>query len=111
MAETSVTQPRALAPRRLEQRESLNSLNQWKSVFRNYYRRCQYYGIFLLPQTTWDNTANRGFTAAETSGLKRNIETLAADLSGFLDCIGSYIPFDYVSEKLQAESTSIETVW
>ena len=111
MADSSLTQPRALAPRRLEQKESLQSLNHWRSVFRNYYRRCQYYGIFLLPTTTWDNTENRGFTTAETTGLKRNVQTLAADLAGFLDCIGSYLPFDYVSEKLQAESSSIQSVW
>ena len=111
MADSSLTQPRALAPRRLEQKESLQSLNHWRSVFRNYYRRCQYYGIFLLPTTTWDNTENRGFTTAETTGLKRNVQTLAADLGGFLDCIGSYLPFDYVSEKLQAESSSIQSVW
>ena len=35
---------------------------------------------------------------------------LADDLNGFLDCIGSYVPFDYVSEKLCAESTSIKSV-
>ena len=109
--ESSITQPRALAPRRLEQRENLQSLNHWKSTFRNYYRRCQYYGVFLLPDTTWDTSRNRGFTEPETTGLKRNVQTLAADLTGFLDCIGSYLPFDYVSEKLQAESTCINSVW
>ena len=111
MAESSLNQPRALAPRRLEQKESLQSLNHWRSVFRNYYRRCQYYGLFLLPTTTWDSSLNRGFTEDETTGLKRNIQTLAADLNGFLDCIGSYLPFDYVSDKLQAESTCIQSVW
>ena len=110
MADSSNIQPRALAPRRLDHRESLQSLNLWKSAFRNYYRRCQYYGIFLLPETTWNNDANRGFTA-EQSGLKRSAQTLAADLSGFLDCIGSYLPYDYVSEKLQAETTCIQSVW
>ena len=60
--EPSISQPRALAPRRLDQRESIHSLNHWKSTFRNYYRCCQYYGLFLLPDTTWDNSTNRGFT-------------------------------------------------
>ena len=99
MAKSSLNQPRAVAPRRLEQKESLQSLNHWRSVFRNYYRRCQYYGLFLLPTTTWDNSQNRGFTEDETTGLKRDIQTLAADLNGFLDCIGCYLPFDYVSDK------------
>ena len=43
--------------------------------------------------------------------MKRDVETLASDLVGFLDCIGSYLPFDYVSDKLKSESTNIQTVW
>ena len=111
MTDPTTQHPRALAPRRLEQKETLQSLNQWRSVFRNYYRRCQYYGYFLLPSTSWDSSQNRGFTTPETTGLKRDIQTLAADLQGFLDCIGSYLPFDYIGEKLRDESTNIQTVW
>ena len=103
-ASQSSTQPRALAPRRLEQQETLQSLNHWQSVFRNYYRRCPYYGSFRLPSTTWDSSSTRGFVAAETTGLKR-------DLQGFLNCIGSYCPFDYVGEKLNNESTNIKSVF
>ena len=105
------SQPKALALWRLEHKESLHSLNLWRSVFRNYYRRCQYYGIFLLPTTTWNNTPTRGFTAAEQTGLKRDIPRLAADLDGFLDCLASFLPFDYINEKLKQESTSISTAW
>ena len=107
----ATNQPRALAPRRLESRESIHSLNQFKSVFRNYYRRCPYYGRFLLPGTKWDRSENRGFRAAETSGLKRDIETLIADLDGFLECLASYLPFDYVGEKLKQESVDIASAW
>ena len=86
------TQPRALIPRRLDQQESLNTLNQWKSVFRNYYRRCPYYGIFLMPTTIWDASNNRGFTTDETTGLRRDPETLAADLEGFFRLWGATHP-------------------
>ena len=111
MTDNTYTQPRALAPRKLEQTETLQSLNQWRSVFKNYFRRCQFYGYFLAPGVQWDNSANRGFTTSETTGLKRNPATLASDLEGFLFCIGNYTPFDYVAEKLNAESTSLESVW
>ena len=106
----NISQPRALAPRKLDQQENLQSLNHWRTVFRNFYRRCQYYSIFLLPNTKWDNSPTRGLTA-ETSGLKRDRETLVSDLDGFLDCVASYLPFDYVAEKLRCESTNIQTVW
>ena len=111
MADSSQSQPRALAPRRLDQQETLQSLNHWRSVFRNYYRRCPYYGLFLLPSTRWTSSGNRGFTSAEQTGLKRDPATLAADLEGFLDCIGSYCPFDYIGQKLREESTNIQNVW
>ena len=55
-------QPRALTPRRLEQQETLSSLNQWVAVFKNFYRRCIYYSFFLKPGLTWtSNTEDRGF--------------------------------------------------
>ena len=111
MTESTHNQPRALAPRKLEQTETLQTLNQWKCVFRNYYRRCQFYGYFLQPNVTWSNETNRGFLTNEASGLKRSPEILASDLSGFLDCLGSYMPFDYVADKLNNESTCMSSVW
>ena len=80
-------------------------------MFRNYFRRCQFYSYFLQPGINWTNTANRGFIANETSGLKRTPELLASDLEGFLECLASYLPFDYVSDKLLQESTNMDTVW
>ena len=110
MAESTNSVPKALAPRRLDQKETLNSLNHWRTVFRNYYRRCSFYGVFLLPTTTWNNSATRGLTA-ETTGLQRDVPTLIADLDGFLDCVASFLPFDYIAEKLKQESTDIASVW
>ena len=105
------SQPRALAPRRLDQQESLSSLNHWKATFQNYYRRCQYNSYFLQPGITWNTEENRGFLQSETSGLKRTPAVLAQDLEGFLQCLGGYLPFDYVPEKLLAESTDLKSVW
>ena len=111
MTDTLHALPRALAPRRLEQVETLQSLNHWRTVIKNYFRRCQYYGYFLTPGLKWDNTANRGLIAEEPSGLKRTVAALASDLEGFLSTIGTYLPFDYVTEKLLAETTDLESVW
>ena len=100
MTDMVYNKPRALAPRKLEEQETLQSLNHWKSVFVNYYRRCQFHGYFLLPNTTW-----------ETNGLKRDPQTLASDLNGFLSCLGSYFPFDYVADKLINETTCLDSAW
>ena len=104
-------QPRALVPRKLEQQESLQTLNQWRTVIKNYFRRCQYYSFFLQPGVNWNNEINRGFTTNEQTGLKRTPAQLASDLEGFLECLGSYLPFDYVPEKLLQETSNMTTVW
>ena len=111
MSETSHTLPRALAPRKLEQTESLQSLNHWQIVVKNYFRRCPYYSYFLAPGLKWDNSQNRGFTVDEETGLKRSPASLASDLEGFLSTIGTYLPFDYVTEKLISETTDLDSVW
>ena len=111
MAENSHMQPRALAPRKLEQTETLQSLNHWRNVVKNYFRRFQFYSYFLTPGLTWNNTATRGFLTSETTGLKRTPALLATDLEGFLSTIGTYLPFDYITEKLLDESTSLDSVW
>ena len=105
------SQPKALSLRKLEQQETLQSLNHWKTVFKNYFRRCQFYSYFLQPNLTWNNGLNRGFSTNETTGLKRTPQLLASDLEGFLECLASYLPFDYVSEKLLQESTDMDSVW
>ena len=110
MSDVYLAQPRAMHPRRLEQQETLSSLNQWVITFKNFYRRCQYNSYFLQPNLTWGPMGNRGFQA-ETEGLKRSPEILASDLDGFLQCLSGYLPFDYVSEKLLSEATSMKTTW
>ena len=110
MSELQITQPRALLPRRLDQQESLNSLNQWVITFKNFYRRCAYYGYFLQPNVTWStDPTNRGFPA-ETDGLKRSSEILSNDLEGFLNTLAGYLPFDYVADKLCSETSSLKSV-
>ena len=111
MTETVHSQPKALLPRKLEERETLQTLNHWKSVFVNYYRRCQFYGFFLQPGVIWSNEVNHGFTTPEVNGLKRPVETLSFDLEGFLACLSSYLPFDYVSSKLISQTTCMAEVW
>ena len=103
-------QPRALVPRKLEQQESLQTLNQWRTVIKNYFWHCQYYSFFLQPGVNWNNEINRGFTTNEQTGLKRTPAQLASDLEGFLECLGSYLPFGYVPEKLLQETSNMTTV-
>ena len=110
MTEMTQTLPRALAPRRLEQQETLQNLNHWRGVIQNYYRRCQYYSFFLTPNLRWGVNGNRNFPT-ETTGLKRSPEVLASDLDGFLESIASYLPFDYVGDSLKTRARCMKDVW
>ena len=105
------SQPRALMPRKLDQQETLQTLNQWQSVFRNYYRRCAFYGYFLQPGMGWTTDPDHGFIEDESTGLKRSAQVLAADLDSFLECLGGFLPLDYLPDKLKNESTSIKTAF
>ena len=110
MTEMTQNLPRALAPRRLEQQETLQNLNHWRGVLQNFYRRCQYYSHFLTPNLRWGPSEDRGFRT-ETTGLKRSAEVLASDLDGFLESITSYLPFDYVSDSLKTRARCMKDVW
>ena len=65
----------------------------------------------MEPGVSWTNSLDRGFTQNETSGLKRTHTVLASNLKSFLECLASYLPFKYIADKLNAESTSMKTVW
>ena len=41
-------------PRPLSQKETLDSLNHWKTIFRNYYRRDSSFKQFLKSDCKWD---------------------------------------------------------
>ena len=112
MTKNNHQQPRALAPRKSEQTESLQTLNHWRTVVKNYFRRCQFYSFFLRPGLTLTSSGTRDFTInSETSGLKRSPEVLASDLEGFLSTIETYLPCDYDTEKLLVETTNLQSVW
>ena len=80
-------------------------------MIHNFYRKCPFYSYFLAPGISWSQDENRGFTTPEITGLKRSPEMLASDLDGFLSSIASYLPFDYIADKLIAQSTDMKSVW
>ena len=96
MAEASYNS--GLRPRKLEIKESLDSLDQFKMSFRTYYSRDSNFKRFLKSSATWDNEEdNRGFVD-ETEGLKRTAPDLVMELENFLGTLASYLPF-FLSER------------
>ena len=103
--------PKLPQPRQLRQNETVQSLNQWKNVFRNYYRRCPYMGTFLVPTTTWDPQEECYGFEDERGNDGRKKEEIYADLEGFFETIGGFCPHDYMSQKLLTSTKNIQDVW
>ena len=74
-----ITHIRVQAPRKLELKESQQSLTQWKMQFRQYMKQGTSNRFFLASDTEWNpNARNYGFTA-ETDGQQRTAAALFAD--------------------------------
>ena len=98
-------------PRTLSKSETLDSLNQWKTTVRNFYRRDEHFKRFLQAGAVWDPSANHHGFQAETEGLRRSAEDIADDLNVFLNLISGFLPFSFLKEKLELESKSMADVW
>ena len=95
-------------PRPLTQQETLDSLNHWKTLFRNYFRRDSIYKPFLAANFTWDPTQlNHGLAAVgdDTAEIrKENLEDFLYTLAGFL-------PHSYPTEKIVKDTKSLQQCW
>ena len=92
MAAQNVTHIRVKEPRKLENKESLQSLEQWRMQFRQFVKRDDHYRIFLSSDTVWDPFAtNYGFRT-ETGGLARTASALKDDCKDFLYTLATFYP-------------------
>lgn len=89
-------------PRRLDYQESGASLRLWKTHFINYTRTDQFVNIFVQADTKWKvNEKDWGFQAEpDTSQTKQTGAQLKADCLMFLETLSSYLPDDYLVEKI-----------
>ena len=110
MAQT-ISHIRVQAPRKLELKESQESLHQWKLQFKQYMKQGDANRIFLASDTVWNpNAANYGF-AAERDGLQRTAAALKDDCQDFLHMLATFLPHGYLTEKLVKTTTSFENAF
>ena len=100
-------------PRPLEVKETAASLRLWKVNFQNYYKTDVNFKLFVMEDTRWHvNQDNWGFTAEpETSQLKRTAPEIKSDCNMFLETLASFVPSDYLIEKITKNTSSIATIW
>ena len=95
-------------PRQLTQSESLDSLDHWKSIFRNYFRRDSTFKQFLDTTCTWDPAAaNYGLEAKDGMTAEERKDALV----DFLNNLAGFLPHSYLTSKLQENTTSLKECW
>ena len=93
-------------PRKLECKETMQSLQQWRMQFRQYMKQDDQYRLFLSSATQWNPTAqNYGFGDEET-GLERTAAELMDDCKDFLHILATFLPHGYLTDKLVTTTTS-----
>ena len=100
-------------PRRLDKNETAASLRLWRVHFCNYYKNDVYFSRFVTDTATWHiHQPNWGFEAeAATSVLKRTAEEVKSDCSMFLDTLSSFVPDDYLVEKIVKNTSKLANIW
>ena len=103
---SQTTHIRIKEPRRLECKETCQSLQQWKMQFRQYIKQDDHYRTFIASDVVWNPLITTyGFTA-ETTGLKRSVSALKDDCQDFLHILSTFLPHGYLTEKIVTTTTS-----
>ena len=100
-------------PRKLDKQETAASLRLWRVHFSNYYKNDIYFSRFVAETATWNiHQPSWGFVAeADTSILKRTAAEVKSDCAMFLDTLSSYVPDDYLVEKITKNTSKMADIW
>ena len=103
---SQVAHLRMKEPRKLENKETFQSLQQWKMQFRQYVKQDDHYKSFLSSDVNWNpRAADYGFTV-ETQGLKHSARAQMDDCCDFLHTLATFLPHGYLTDKIVSNSTS-----
>ena len=95
-------------PRQLSQNETLESLEHWKSCFRNYFRRDAIFKIFLASDYKWD-------PSHPTYALKDTGDMTASEMKDalidFLSNLAGFLPNSYLTAKLERDTKCLKDCW
>ena len=92
-------------PRGLNQKETLESLDQWKTQCKNFYRRDDAFRPLFREHVTWNATEqNFGFQGQHAEERGENIETLLITIAG-------HLPFPYLTHKIVQDSRNWQDVF
>ena len=92
-------------PRPLTKKETLDSLEHWKSQFKTFFKRDDTFRPFLRSDFTWDPSLDKyGFSGANAQEDSDNFEDFLNVLSGFL-------PHSYLTSRITKDTKCWEDIW
>ena len=92
-------------PRQLQERETLETLDQFQNQFRLFYKRAESLKEFFKPNFTWNPKRDFfGLRGEDSEERSENLELILAQL-------GSHLPFPYLTQRFVKEAKSWEEVW
>ena len=95
-------------PRPLSQKETLDSLNHWKTIFRNYYRRDSSFKQFLKSDCQWDfKQPNYALAQLDDEAPAERAE----NLGDFLSNLSGFLPHSYLTQKILEDTTCLQDCW
>ena len=96
-------------PRQLTQSETLDSLDHWKSIFRNYFRRDSVFKQFLESSCTWNPSDTDTYGLVAKYGMSP--EERKDALIDFLSNLAGFLPHSYLTSKLKDTTKSLKDCW
>ena len=103
------TYVKLLPPRQLTHSETLETLEHWKSCFRNYFRRDSIFKTFLVTGCTWDPThPTYGFQDSKYGISAVDMKDAIID---FLNNLAGFLPNSYLTQKLEKDTKCLADCW
>ena len=96
-------------PRQLTQSETLDSLDHWKSIFRNYFRRDSVFKQFLESSCKWDPSVPDTYNLEAKDGMSP--EERKDALIDFLSNLAGFLPHSYLTSKLRDNTKCLGDCW
>ena len=94
-------------PRKLELKETMQSLVQWRMQFKQYIKQDDNYRCFIASDVTWDPAHLTYGFAAEDNGRQRTAVQKMDDCKDFLLLLCTFLPHGYLTDKIVQTSTSL----
>ena len=100
-------------PRPLTKKETLDTLDHWRSQFRTFFKRDDTFRPFLSTSLKWDpSQTNFGFTnETNDGGDVYEASEKAENFADLLNVLSGFLPHSYLTSKISKDTKCWQDVW